>query len=181
MNANGACPGPQPLGARTTRAAAGGHPGEAALESLHRTREFTVTEDQLKLLRHDCATTWDPGEGNGGGAGIDSKRPYGNSYVERDIAEILDAPDEDWEYEDGEKAYVTDEAEERFMRLHIETMFVLQIVLSAGEFRPGRYRRIGEWASTGNSTTAANSHTGSPVPRAATGHHHRAQHVWDAE
>jgi hypothetical protein len=114
-------------------------------ESLHRAREFTVTEDHLKLLRHAYATTWDPGEGNGGGAGIDPKRPYGNSYVERDIAEILDAPDEDWEYDDGEKAYVTDEAEERFMRLHVETMFVLQIVLAAGEFRPGRYRRIGKW------------------------------------
>jgi hypothetical protein len=61
------------------------------------------------------------------------------------IAEILDAPDENWEYEDGDKAGLTDEAEERFMRLHVETMAALQVVLAAGEFRPGRYRRPTGW------------------------------------
>jgi hypothetical protein len=35
----------------------------------------------------------------------------------------------------------TEEAEERFTRLHVETMVALQIVLATGEFRPGRYRR----------------------------------------
>jgi hypothetical protein len=116
-------------------------------ESLRELTEFTVTEDHLKLLRHVFVTDWDPGEGYFGAAGINSKRPYGNSYVARDIAEILDAPDEDWEYEDGEKAIVTDEAEERFKRLHVETMFALQIVLAAGEFRPGRYQCSGRWAN----------------------------------
>ena len=85
---------------------------------------------------------WDPGEGYFGATVISSKRPYGNSYVARDIAEILGAPDEDWEYEDGEKAIVTEEAEERFKRLHVETMVALQIVLAAGEFRPGRSLRL---------------------------------------
>ena len=113
-------------------------------ESLRELTEFTVTEDHLKLLRHVRVDFWDPGEGVGA-AGINSKKPYGNSYVQRDIAEILDAPDEDWIYEGGHKAYVTDEAQERFTRLHVETMVALQIVLATGEFRPGRYWRATTW------------------------------------
>ena len=109
-------------------------------ESLHRATECIVTEDHLKLLRHAHVNTWDPGEYFGAVA-VNPKRPYGDSYVTRNIAEILDAPDENWEYEDGETAGLTDEGEERFTRLHIETMAALQVVLAAGEFRPGRYRR----------------------------------------
>ena len=75
------------------------------------------------------------------------KKPYGNSAVGRDIAEILEAPDEDWVFVDGQKADPTDEAEERLMRLHVEAMFALQIVLTVGEFRPGRYQRS-EWWNT---------------------------------
>jgi hypothetical protein len=109
--------------------------------------EFTVTEDHLKLLRRVQADGWDDGEGYGGAAYISGKKPYGNSAVGRDIAEILEAPDEDWVYVDGEKADPTDEAEMRLMRLHVEAMFALQIVLTVGEFRPGRYRRS-EWWNT---------------------------------
>ena len=102
--------------------------------------EFTVTEDHLKLLRH-VYLYWDYGEGYGAPA-INPKKPYGNSDVERDIAEILDAPDSDWEWdEDDEYLDLTPEARERFTRLHVETMIVLHIVLAAGQFRPGRYIR----------------------------------------
>ena len=69
------------------------------------------------------------------------RKPYGNSYIERDIAEILEAPDSDWVWEDGIKAYITAEAEQRFTRLHVETMIVLHIVLASGEFEPGRFIR----------------------------------------
>ena len=113
------------------------------VQELSETREFTITEDHLKLLRR-VYVAWDFGEGDGAPA-INSKKPYGNSYVERDIAEILDVPDEDWIYEDGHKAYVTPEAGERFTRLHAETMIALQIVLATGEFRPGHYRRATPW------------------------------------
>jgi hypothetical protein len=112
-------------------------------ESLRWVTEFTVTEDHLKLLRH-AWVDWDEGEGYGA-PGINPKKPYGESYVERSIGQILDAPDEDWEFEDGQKASVTPEAEERFTRLHVETMVALQIVLATGEFRPGRYRREAAW------------------------------------
>ncbi len=113
------------------------------VQELGSVREFTVTEDHLKLLRR-VYVAWDFGEGYGA-PGINPKKPYGNSSVERDIAEILDVADEDWIYEDGHKAYVTPEAEERFTRLRVETMVVLQIVLATGEFRPGRYRRATAW------------------------------------
>ena len=108
-------------------------------DSISRAREFTVTEDHLKLLRH-AWVDWDQGEGYGAPA-INPKRPYGDSCVERNIAEILEAPDSDWEWEDGEKAYPTPEAEERFTRLHVETMIVLHIALATGEFQPGHYIR----------------------------------------
>jgi hypothetical protein len=48
--------------------------------------EFTVTEDHLKLLRR-AYIGWDDCEF--GAPGIDPKRPYGNSDVIGDIAEIL--------------------------------------------------------------------------------------------
>jgi hypothetical protein len=111
-----------------------------------RTR-FTVTEDHLKLLRRARANTWHPGEYDHGAVGIDLKRPYGNSYIEADVAEIVGAPDEDWVFEDGSKLHLTDEATERFLRLHIEAMAALQIVLAAGEFRPGPYRRSSFWTT----------------------------------
>lgn len=113
-------------------------------ESLSWSTEFTVTENHLKLLRH-AYVDWDEGEGYGA-PGINPKKPYGESYVERSIAQILDAPEEDWIYESGVRAYVTDEAAERCTRMHVETIVALQIVLATGEFRPGRYRREAAWS-----------------------------------
>ena len=102
--------------------------------------EFTVTEDHLKLLQH-VYLYWDYGEGYGAPA-INPKKPYGNSDVERDVAEILDAPNSDWEGdEDDEYLDLTPEAREHFARLHVETMIVLHIVLAARDIRPGRYIR----------------------------------------
>ncbi len=97
---------------------------------------FTVTEDHLKLLR--CAYVgWDDCEF--GAPAIDCKRPYGNSDVITDIAEILHpgthaALDEEaydrWEGENRMRLY----------NLHRETQTVLQIAISTGEFRTGMYR-----------------------------------------
>lgn len=111
--------------------------------SMEDVREFTVRPEHLVLLRH-ARVSWI--ESEFGAPMIDAKRPYGNSYVVRDIAEILDAPDEVWV--DGRRGeFVTEEADERFTRLHVETAFALQIVLATGEFRPGRYRRSKRWSA----------------------------------
>ena len=107
-------------------------------------------EDRLKLLRHAWVGRWDPGEGDYGATGISPKRPYGNSYVEADLAEIVGAPDEDWVFENGYKSYLTEQAAKLFLRLHIEAMFALQIVLAVGEFRPGRYRHSALWENDWN-------------------------------
>lgn len=66
--------------------------------SLNPATEFTVTEDHLKLLRHAYDIYWDPGEGYGAPA-INPKKPYGNSAVPQDVANILGAPDSDWDWE----------------------------------------------------------------------------------
>jgi len=50
-------------------------------------RQFTVTDEHLRLLRRACVW-WD--ELEFGAPGIDPKRPYGNSNVFADIAEILE-------------------------------------------------------------------------------------------
>jgi hypothetical protein len=100
-------------------------------DSLSRLREFTVTDDHLKLLRH-MWVCWIVSERYGAPA-IESKKPYGNSAVLADVAEILHGPDGVYEW--------TDQEAERYLRLHVETAIALQIALATGEFRPGRYRR----------------------------------------
>ncbi|MGD0242561.1 MAG: hypothetical protein ABSB59_19835 [Streptosporangiaceae bacterium] len=93
--------------------------------SLARSVWFTVTEEHLKLLRH-LFIHWDEGEGYGGPA-ISCKRPYGNSAVPENVAEILGLP------------------EDRMLRVHVEAGIALKVVLAAGEFRPGRYCREGDY------------------------------------
>jgi hypothetical protein len=93
--------------------------------------EFTVTEDHLKLLRR-AFVSWDDCEF--GAPGVNPKRPYGNSDVIDDIAEILGidaAKDED--------GYFPDDLDEKLASLHRETQTALQIALATGEFRAGRY------------------------------------------
>jgi hypothetical protein len=110
-------------------------------ESLRWVTRFTVTEDHLKLLRRAWVDSWYESEGVYGGApGINAKKPYGNSWIEHDIAEILDIPREDWDWANADENPPV-EVGERLMRLHVETMVALQIVLATGEFRPGAYAR----------------------------------------
>lgn len=95
------------------------------------TKKFTLTDDHLKLLRQayvgweDCET---------GAPAIDCKRPYGNSYVAGDVAEILG-----WEIDDYND--LSDEEISRAMKIHEETEIALQIVLFTGRFVPGVYEQ----------------------------------------
>jgi hypothetical protein len=101
---------------------------------------FTVTDDHLKLMRR-AYVSWDDCEF--GAPAVDCKRPYGNSDVLADIAEILEVPDDQWKDADGEPFH----AAEALIRLHAETAVVLQIALSTGQFSTGRYVRekFGTW------------------------------------
>lgn len=93
--------------------------------------QFELTQDHIALLTsgriyvgwQDCET---------GAPEIDPKRPYGNSYVPGDVAEILGWPVD----EDGE---LSEEDEERALALHRETDTALQVVLNAKTFEPGIY------------------------------------------
>jgi hypothetical protein len=114
----------------------------ALFDVIRGVREFTVTDEHLRLLR--CAHVfWFDAEF--GAPSIDPKRPYGNSSVFGDIAEILEVPGSEWADE-----YLSPslDARWRFLRLHVETAIALQIVLATGEFRTGRYVRYDEMDCT---------------------------------
>jgi len=102
-------------------------------------REFTVTHEHLRLLRR-AHVSWGEGEFLGAPS-INSKRPYGNSNVYADIADILGVPYGEW---DDEALNPLPDAAWRFARLHAETGIALQIALATGEFRTGRYVRDDE-------------------------------------
>ena len=97
-------------------------------------RRFEVTEDHLKLLRR-AYVGWEDCEF--GAPAIDCKRPYGNSSVYQDIAEILDIkPEATDDYEDKE---FSEGQYDHMDRLHRETQTVLQIILSTGQMKVGVY------------------------------------------
>jgi hypothetical protein len=94
----------------------------ALFDVIHMAREFTVTDEHLRLLRR-AYVFWE--EAEFGAPSIDPKRPYGNSNVFGDIAEILDVPETEWA--DDEELNPSLDAEWRFLRLHVETAIALKI------------------------------------------------------
>jgi hypothetical protein len=113
----------------------------ALFDVIYRVKEFTVTDGHLRLLRH-AHVFWD--EAEFGAPSINPKRPYGNSNVYGDIAEILDVP---YDYLADEDDDASLDAEWRLLRLHVETAIALQIALATGEFRAGSYVRYDEMLS----------------------------------
>lgn len=116
---------------------------------------FTLTDEHITLLR-EMSVGWEGYPGSHGGAPIiDPKRPYGNSDVERDIAETLGWPiDED----EG----LTDEQAERARDLHAEMEYALMVALQAGTFTPGRYRNTHNFAPYGTTYALAARATEEP-------------------
>lgn len=91
---------------------------------------FNLTHEHLTLLRN-ANVAWEDGEC--GAPAVDTKRPYGNGDVAKDVARLLEWT---WDGEDMSDAMV-----ERAERLHSETALALQICLSLGQFKAGRYER----------------------------------------
>ena len=90
-------------------------------------REFTLTEDHIKLLQEIEFNMLDwewPGAPGG-----DPKRPYGNSghNAVRDIAEVLDMPH-----------HLADERAD-VLAIWAETADALQVILHTRSFEPGTY------------------------------------------
>ena len=95
---------------------------------------FEIKEEHLKLLRQ-AHVSWNDCEF--GAPSIDCKRPYGNSYVEDDIAKIFG-----WKMDDGE---LSDEQFQSAYKIHRELETVLQICLSLGKFEAGIYIKGDEY------------------------------------
>jgi len=112
--------------------------------------EFVLTEQHIALLRR-AQIVWHEAHGPEGDyanpVGIDVPRfnpirPYGNSNIEQDIADICGVEyDPAVLYGEGPE---TDALHARLMKLHQETMTALQIVLATGGFQPGHYFKQ-EW------------------------------------
>jgi hypothetical protein len=90
----------------------------------------------LNLLKR-TSISWDDCEY--GAPAIDCKRPYGNSDVEDDIAEIIKLPKKDnWDFEEeswsGKSAFYMDD-------LHKQTKVALQIILHCQTFKLGWYKK----------------------------------------
>lgn len=98
-------------------------------------RIFVLTEAHIALLRR-AYVGWDDCEY--GAPAIDCKRPYGNSNVAGDIAEILG-----WDVDADEG--LTRAQRDRASTLHAETQTALQVILATGAMKPGSYRRTEEY------------------------------------
>ena len=90
--------------------------------------EFEVTENHIKLIRK-MYVNWC--EFEFGAPTINPKRPYGNSSVVYDIAEIIGIPPDE-----------VDENKDDLINLHRECETALQIVLNTGSFEPGIYELV---------------------------------------
>lgn len=101
---------------------------------LRHAKEFTVTEEHVALLRH-AYVSWEDCEF--GAPSIDCKRPYGNSDVLVDIAEVIGIPVPD--FDEDENWSATDE--QRMRLVHAETQVALQIFLVTGRMETGNYVR----------------------------------------
>lgn len=100
-------------------------------------RIFELKEEHIKLLSN-AIIRWQDCEY--GAPEISPKRPYGNSYVEGDIANILWKTNDDYE--------LTEEQNEYCRKVHEETLIALQIILSCKTFTPGVYYKADEYDST---------------------------------
>lgn len=92
------------------------------------TKTFTLTEEHLTLLRA-AWIDWDDCEF--GAPAIDPKRPYGNSDVIGDMAELLGV---------GLDANGNVIDADRLRTLHRETQTALQIMVGSASLRTGEYR-----------------------------------------
>lgn len=94
-------------------------------------RKFTLTADHLTLLRA-AVVRWEDCEF--GAPAIDCKRPYGNSGVLYDMAQLLHVA-----YDEDEGEFVNPDDEDRLRKIHSETETALQVILATGSFATGEY------------------------------------------
>ncbi len=97
---------------------------------------FVLTPEHINLL-HRLTVFWYVNRDGYGAPMINLVRPYGNSDIHGDIAEILGLVQPDW---DAGEIYSPDQIV-LMDTFHRETEFALQVVLQTGQFQPGLYVR----------------------------------------
>ena len=100
---------------------------------------FIVTEQHLALLRN-VEVSWISIDF--GAPAIDPKRPYGNSSVYADIADILKISSSG----DSDNSF-TEEQYQYMRRLHQETKIALQIFLKTGKMEIGKYVVLSDYTN----------------------------------
>ena len=95
---------------------------------------FILTEDHIKLARRMCVFWRD--NAYLGAPAIDEKRPYGNSSITTDIAEIIGI---EFSVDGDGKKYLSEPQKACCLNLHREMEVALQIILATGTFQPGLY------------------------------------------
>ncbi len=103
-------------------------------------KTFELKEEHLKLLSR-AYVGWDDCET--GAPCIDPKRPYGNSDVAGDVAEILGI-----EFKSDTHGDRDDAQRDDLLDLHRETQTALQIVLSVGLVKPGTFQLMNKYDFT---------------------------------
>lgn len=101
---------------------------------------FRLTENHIRLLNAMFVEFED--HAYDGAPMVNIKRPYGNSDVVGDVAEILGFVDYNEAVQNGtDDTEEFEEATKKLMQLHRETGKALQIVLNTQSFKPGLYGR----------------------------------------
>jgi len=100
------------------------------------TTTFTITENHLKLLKN-FAVQWNRSYEGISAPEIDPKRPYGNSDVIGDVANIVGIMGtSEYAFSDRDKEYI--------LKIHRETEIALQICLCTQSFEVGDYLKQDE-------------------------------------
>lgn len=97
---------------------------------------FTITKNHLKLLK-SMHIEWSDGP-YGGSPCVNEKRPYGNSDVLGDVADIIGIK------HDGDGCF-EEEIFDFLRTLHKETATALQICLCTGNFKTGVYVKVNQF------------------------------------
>lgn len=95
---------------------------------------FTLTNEHLLLIKRMNIVFYD--DAYDGAPAVDIKRPYGNSDVISDVAEIIGIEKQEDDY--GEKFWPKGTVD-RCKKIHQETAKALQVCLAAQSFEAGDY------------------------------------------
>jgi len=100
-------------------------------------KNFTITQQHIDLLKR-AELRWEDCEF--GAPAIDCKRPYGNSSVYSDIAEIINIKPE------GDNDCFSDDQIDLMSKLHRETLTALLIFIDIGKMETGQYTpKLDHW------------------------------------